>query len=514
MKPIHVLFIPLLIGINTSCYPDHQEKKQEIHFKRIMSGDFVTDTASSPSASWIDFDQDGDDDLYVLNGYGSLEDPSVPQINKLYRNDGNGNFTPLPDHPLVQDVTFSGSSVWGDYDNDGDLDVFVANQYDADNYLFRNEVDGSFVRISEGDLVNEGGQSFSATWVDIDNDGWLDLHVLNGRSNPEGQKDFLYRNRGDGSFEKMEDNAVVVASLQSGGASWADFDNDGNPDVVIPVNSNTYKFRVYRNEGDWSFTDITGELNLTDDPLPYSPSTSVAHWVDYDNDLDLDLFIGNSGGTIDYLYENDGSGNFTRVTAGRLGLDATNVSDVTFGDFDNDGDLDYIIAVWGGASEFYENNGKGEFFPNPAGDLGSVINFASSVSANDADGDGVLDLYLTHWPINEAGGEPNQFYINESATGNWIEIKLEGTDSNRSGIGAKIIVTAEIGGKQISQLRHVGSRTSWRSTASLTQHFGLGDADEIEKIEVQWPSGYIDTITESVSANRELVIREKNGIIK
>lgn len=501
----------ILTGLITSCSsPTNQHKAPP--FRQVVSGAFVSDTASSPSASWIDIDRDGDDDLYVLNGFGSLENPSVPQPNRLYQNNGDGTFSPLPDHPLVEDVTFSGSSVWGDYDNDGDPDVFVANQKNADNYLFRNEGNGSFTRITEGTLVNDGGQSFSAAWVDVDNDGWLDLHVMNGRSNPEGQKDFLYRNLEGERFEKMEDVAVVEESQQSGGASWADYDADGDPDVVIPVNATSARFQVYRNEGNWKFTKVTNELNLTDDPLPYSPATSVAHWVDYDNDLDLDLYIGNSGGTIDYLFANDGSGNFRKVRAGRLGLDITYVSDATFGDFDLDGDLDYVNAVWGGASEYFENNGEGAFTPAKAGDLGSVINFASSVSANDADNDGDLDLYLTHWPINKAGGEPNQFYINENADGNWIKIKLEGTDSNRSGIGAQIIITSRADGKEVHQLRHVTSRTSWRSTASLTQHFGLADADQIEEIKVQWPSGQVDEITRTIEANQIVQILEGAGI--
>lgn len=246
----------------------------------------------------------------------------------------------------------------------------------------------------------------------------------------------------------------------------------------------------------------------------YSPATSVAHWIDYDNDLDLDLFIGNSGGTIDYLYENDGSGNFERATAGRLGLEITYVSDVTFGDFDHDGDLDYVNAAWGGASELFENDGRGAFYPKEAGDLGTVINFASSVLANDADRDGDLDLYFTHWPINQAGGEPNQFYFNESTEDNWVKIKLEGTESNRSGIGAKIIVTTNINGKETSQLRHVTSRTSWRSTATVTQHFGLADGNQIEEIEVYWPSGQSDIITKPVPVNQELLIKESEGIIQ
>lgn len=482
-----------------------------VQFSRVSSGAFVTHSSSSPSASWIDFDGDGDDDLYVLNGFGSLEDPPRPQKNELYRNDGNGTFTPLPEHPLVQDVTFSGCSTWGDYDNDGDPDVFVANQQDADNFLFRNDGNGSFTRVKEGSLVNDGGRSFSAIWVDIDNDGWIDLHVLNGRDGIGGQKDCVYRNLGNGSFAKVENIAVVEDTLASGGAMWADYDSDGDPDVIVPINSNATTNKVYRNDGNWRFTNVTEALDLKDDPLPYSPRASAVHWVDYDNDLDLDLYVGNVG-TIDYLFNNDGTGRFTRVTAGRLGLDVTYVSDAIWADFDNDADLDLLIAVWGGASEYYENNGKGEFHQAQAGDFGNAFNFASSASADDADGDGDLDVYLTQWPVNKAGGEPNQFYLNQGRNGNWLKINLKGIRSNLSAIGAKIIVTATIHGTEVQQLRLVSARTSWRSASSLTQHFGLGDAEKVEQIEVQWPSGAVDKVTQRINSNQIILIEEGKGI--
>jgi len=511
MRPVLKNCLTSLFSLLCIACGSHPELTSDAHFKRVWSGNFVTDSSSSPSASWIDFDADGDDDLYVLNGFGSLEKDPTPQKNKLYRNDGNGRFIPLPEHSLVQDVTFSGSSTWGDYDNDGDMDVFVANQRNADNFLFRNEGKGSFTRITEESMVKDGGRSFSATWVDIDNDSWIDLHVLNGRDGDGGQQDFLYRNLGNGRFEKIENHPLVEEALPSGGAAWGDYDSDGDQDVIVPINSTAEKNRVYRNEGDWHFTDVTDDLNLTDHPLPYSPRSSVAHWVDYDNDEDLDLFIGNVG-TIDYLFNNDGTGEFTKVQAGCLGLDVTYVSDVAWADFDNDADLDFLIAVWGGASEYYKNNANGEFYPAEAGDLGDVINFASSAAVNDSDGDGDLDVYLTHWPINEAGGEPNQFYRNNIQSGNWLKIKLLGTESNRSGIGAKIVVTAKIQKKVRTQLRYVSARTSWRSTGSLTQHFGLADAARTERIEVRWPSGHEDLITTPIAANQEITVEERRGI--
>jgi len=512
-SPIYntVTLLSLLLTVSCTVRPANENGAT---FTRVKQGDFVSDSSSSPSASWMDIDRDGDDDLYVLNGFGSLQRPPVPQENKLYRNNGDATFTPLPDHPLVQDVAFSGCGIWGDYDNDGDPDLFVANQQNADNHLYRNDGGGSFTRIENGAPVTDGGRSFSASWIDIDGDGLLDLHVMNGRDGDGGQRDFVYRNRGDGTFEPRENAAFVQDTLASGGAAWADFDNDGDVDVIIPIHSQRAKPKVYRNEGNWNFTDITSEIDLSDDPLPGSPASSVAHWIDYDNDLDLDLFIGNAGGFIDYLFQNDGTGNFTRVTAGRLGLDATYVSDVTWGDFDNDADLDFVIAVWGGASEYFENNGNGAFYPADAGDLGSVINFASSVSANDADGDGDLDLYLTHWPINEAGGEPNQFYLNDGNNGNWLKIKLEGTESNRSAIGATVTVSAHIRGGTVSQMRRVTSRTSWRSSGGLTKHFGLADAGATQEIRVSWPSGATDVIAEPVDVNQTITIKEGTGILK
>lgn len=458
---------------------------------------------SSPGAAWADYDGDGDPDLLVLNGYATYH-PETPQPDFLYRND-DGVLTPVADHPLVRDPDFDGAAVWADYDNDGDLDVFVANQRDAPNRLYRSD-DGAFSRVA-GPWDVDGGRSFSAAWVDVDGDGRLDLHVLNGRDGDGGQPDFLYRNVG-GGFQRVRGLALVDDTLPSGGATWADYDGDGDPDLFLPVQSTGTTNRLFRNDGDLRFTEVAGEAGLSTDPLPYSPASSAARWVDYDGDGDLDLFVGTTG-AIDLLYRNDG-GHFTRTDFGRIGLDATYVSDITWVDLDNDVDLDLVIAVWGGGSEIYRNNGTG-LVPAEAGDFGRRINFGSSIAAADYDGDGDLDLYLTQWPVNEAGGMPNELYRNDTAAGHWLDVALDGRASNRSGIGASIEVTATMDDSARTQLRVVTSRTSWRAAGPLARHFGLAGATHVDRVRVTWPSGRVDTLAGPIPVDRQIRVVEGEG---
>lgn len=482
-----------------------------VSFESVREGPHVSHVASSPSATWADVDGDGDDDLFVLNGYASLKEKPTPQADRLYLNDGEGGFTATGDHDLQREPGFSGSTAWGDYDNDGDPDVFIATQKDADNRLFRNEGGGTFKRVVEGDVVSDGGRSFSATWVDMDNDGLPDLHVLNGRDGEKGQVDFVYRNLGGGRFERLRNLPFTREPLRSGGAAWGDMDGDGDPDLFLPVYSAAESSRLYRNDGNWRFVEVTERAGLDDHPLPFFPPTSVASWVDLDNDLDLDLFVGNTRGFIDFVFKNDGNGRFRRTEAGRVGLDATYVSDAAWLDLDNDADRDLVIAAWGGAPEIYLNDGKGRLRPSPAGDLGAELHFISSIAANDADADGDLDLYLTQWPINERGGAPNLYYENTSEAGNWLAVEVRGTRSNSSAIGARIVVAATTPEGAVTQLRQVSPGTSWRSEGTLVQHFGLGTAEVVDWVEVRWPSGTVRRIQGPIASNRRLTVIEEGA---
>lgn len=507
-----LLTVTLVVGLSGKAAGQvgaQVETASGIPFDRVLSPVMQRDTSSSASASWIDIDLDGDEDLYVLNGYGSLEPEPVAQRNVLYVNDGEGGFSVDDRHPLVHDLATSGSATWGDYDNDGDLDVFVANQGGMDNFLFRNDGDGAFERVLVGPIVRDGGRSFSSVWVDIDSDGWLDLHVLNGRDGEGGEKDFVYRKLEGAGFERMHDVAFADEVLPSGGGAWADYDEDGDPDLFLPIHASGEPSRLYRNEGEWKFTEVAADAGLEHAPLPAHPASSVAHWVDYDNDEDLDLFVGTTPPSmIDLMYQNDGTGHFRRVVAGRVGLDATYVSDALWADYDNDADLDLLIAAWGAASELYLNDGAGHLQASASGDLGLTLGFASSVSTSDIDQDGDLDVYLTQWPINEAGGTLNQLYRNDVEDGGWIRIRLQGVESNRSAIGARVVVEAVVGGRTVRQTRIVTARSSWRSSNSLVQHFGVGDAESVVTVEVTWPSGRFDRFGGPWEVNRTLDLME------
>ena len=183
------------------------EPGSRVAFERLTSGPVVTDRASTGGVSLVDYDGDGDPDLFVTNGYDVSAEAPEPQLNRLYRNDG-GVFVPVTEGPLVEDQGYSSGSTWADIDNDGDLDVFVTNQQDQNNSLYLNDGNGVFTAVTEGPVVSDGGHSYSAAWVDIDNDGWVDLFVANGGMS-HAQVNFLYRNLGDGNFERITDGEIV-----------------------------------------------------------------------------------------------------------------------------------------------------------------------------------------------------------------------------------------------------------------------------------------------------------------
>ena len=487
-----LLYISLLL---LSCQAN-LKSPQSLQFEEIETGHFVTHHASTGSASWIDYNQDGWADLFIANGYDVRKRPPSPQPNFLYQNDGKGNLSLVENHSLTKAEGFSSAAVWADYDNDGDIDVFIANQRGQNNFFFIAEGEGKYRRDTLSIIANDGGASFSASWVDANEDGFLDLYVANGGMS-RMEPDFLYQNLGDGQFAKIKKGAIVTDSLASVGSTWGDYDKDGDLDLFVP--NSMGRNALYRNEGDFNFVNIKDSL-LTAASKHGFGAASSAEWIDYDNDLDLDLFVSNSFGLSNFLYQNEGD-HFTEITDLSFVLTSGNTGNHTWGDFDNDGDLDLIEGNWGAACLYHENN-NGQFMAKMDFPFTQKIHYSSTMAKADIDKDGDLDLYIGSWPNQKGEGEPNHFYVNQNKGNNWLKIKFIGTSSNKNGIGAKITLTTPTQ----QQYREVLPNSNFRSQDELTQHFGLGK-EKMATIKVVWPSGK-ETFLENVSAGQVYEITE------
>jgi hypothetical protein len=469
----------------------------------------TSDRASTGGISFTDYDGDGDADVYVTNGYDvSAPDPG-PQANWFYQN-SQGQFEARSIAGLTDVEGFSSGSAWADFDNDGDLDTFIANQRDQENMLLLQEAteDGSvrFVRHAAAKLAEDKGWSYSIASADADNDGFVDFYVSNGGLSHSGVN-FLYRNAGGTAIERILNTDAVDSNHASGGASWSDYDGDGDQDLVVAnrptAETQGFKLSLFRNDGNLKFTRMDQSALPVDATFPMSVA-----WGDVDNDGDQDLYAGNLYGMANNLYENLGDGTFRVMNGGRATVDAGSSYAVTFGDLDNDADLDLVVANWGGASEIYLNDGTGHFEQTTSEAFKRSIHYAAGLALGDYDSDGDLDIVIGNWPNHPGEGfEENVLLENRFADGNWIRIALEGVTSNRSAIGALIVVETATNGETRQQIREVSTQSGWRSQSELTQHFGLGTATAVSKVVINWPSGHTQTIVDP-PLNQILNVRE------
>ena len=467
----------------------------------------TSDRASTGGISFTDFDGDGDVDLFVTNGYDVSSPSPSPQANRLYEN-AQGRYAEQTIDGLADLDGFSSGSVWADFDNDGDVDAFIANQRDQENAMLLQEVagDGSihFVRHSTELLAEDKGWSYSVTAADANNDGFVDIYVSNGGLSHQGVN-YLYQNIEGKQLLRVLNTDSVSSAHARGGASWSDYDGDGDQDLVVAnrptAEMDGFKLSLYRNDGDLQFTRM-------DDVLPADATfpMSVA-WGDVDNDGDLDLYAGSLYGMANSLYENLGNGKFAIMDGGRATSDGSSSYAVAFGDLDNDADLDLVVANWGGSSEIYLNNGAGYFEQTGPAVFRRSIHYAASAAIADYDADGDLDILIGNWPNQPGEGEENVLLENRFAAGNWLKISLQGVSSNRSAIGARIRLEFTLDGETLNQTREVSTQSGWRSQGELTQHFGLGTATNISKVVINWPSGEVQTI-EQPPINQVLKVRE------
>jgi len=419
---------------------------------------------SENAAAWGDYDSDGDLDLFVAS----------TSTSHLYRNEGNDLFTDVPS-PAIQGLGLNQKTVgWADYDNDGDLDLCVAGI--GGIKLLRNEGGDVFVAIIAFSPVF----SNSIAWGDYDNDGLVDIYA-------GGNENQLYRNRGNDIFELRPDLGGDP-SFFTREVAWGDYNGDGNLDLAWANDSDPAQLQ--RNQGNGIFVDVRPNS------FPFTGAESLA-WGDYDNDGDLDLYITENGSAASLLQNS--SGVFSDVAVDSLASEAIE-GDVTWVDYNNDGTLDLFIARRDRPNLLLSNEGgamegtAGMFVESVDNALADAVE-GYAVAWGDYDNDGDLDVYLGNW------GGSERLFRNDAPQNHWLHVKPVGTFSNGSGIGARVRVVA--GGW--SQLREISGGS--RSQSSLAAEFGLGDIATVDTLEVRWPaSGLMSIVLNPAVDNVHAVI--------
>jgi hypothetical protein len=438
------------------------------------------------SVAWGDYDNDGDEDLY-LTGDGR---------NRLFRNDGGGEFTDVTDTARVGNSRFSVGTAFGDLDNDGDLDLYVVNFNDGPDVLYRN--DGPvgpggayrFTDITTMARTTVERSSRGMAFVDYDRDGLLDIFVLAIGPN------ILYHNEGGLRFQNVAGALGVDQNDQGVGVVALDVDDNGWPDLFTGNRSGDPS-NLYLNQGG-EFEDIASSAGITARGL----GMGVAAF-DADNDLDFDLYWTSWPQVSNAMYENRGGLEFENAgsASGTDDPRGWGIS-VNAGDVDLDGWQDFFVTNGFDNSSspnvLFLNDRNGSFSDITAAIGGGNFD-GRGVAFADFDNDGDLDLVVT-----ADAGQATRLWRNDSATGNhWLGLRLRGTESNTSAIGARVIVRTAAG----AMVQEVSGGAGRGSQNSLPLEFGLGSATFVEELVVRWPSGTVQTLL-NVAVDQYLELTE------
>ncbi len=467
--------------------------------------------------SWGDMDGDGDEDL-ITPSFQNQNGANTPP--KAYENKGNGVFD-VKSITALNNLTLAitrGISIF-DFNNDGKLDLYLGRSFENDVLLVNNG-NWDFTATLIANTNGTDNQWKSPSLLDIEKDGFVDIFL--GKGSSSGNigatlstfKALVLKNNAGANFTELATGTLVTNQNDTRSASAVDYDNDGDQDIFVATlnvvsPTPTEPPHLYNNNGDGTFTRITGSGFDTE----LLPAIRTSSWGDIDNDGDLDLYLGSqntnpTGSIVDYLYRNNGNGTFTSLTSSAAAESGTVTFGSMFGDIENDGDLD-LIVVNSFSNSIFINNGSGTFtkyttiqelivHPDIAEIGGSMADF---------DKDGFLDVYLGKGSTT-AINIPAILYENTntpSASKNWLEVKLAGTVSNKSAIGARIKAITTTPAR--TQIREIMSLTGYGGQSSLIQHFGLGTATTVSSLEVRWPNGKVQTFS-NVAANQLLTITE------
>ncbi len=514
----------------------------------------------------FDYDHDGWLDLFLVNGTRFDIPPDQQRSNYLFHNNRDGTFTDVTAKAGLTRSGWGQGCCIGDYDNDGYDDLVVT--YWGGIVLYRNNGDGTFTDVTEkAGLVQKGPKRWNTgcCFVDYDRDGRLDLFVANyvtfdpakapepgsnqycryygvavgcGPQGMSGGTNILYHNRGDGTFEDVSERSGIAVPrgataatfvtdlwIPSGsyglGVCAADFDNDGWPDIYVACDSVPSRF--YHNNHDGTFEEVGSEIGCALNENGIAQGGMGVAVGDYDCDGWLDIVKTNYSDQTANLYHNNGDGTFyDAVFQGGLGGNTKYLGwGVGLFDFDNDGWPDIFMSNGHVFPEVdtrklhvsfkenrivYKNVGQGRFVEvtSKMGPAVTQLHASRGTAFGDFDNDGDIDVIVNNM------NEPPSLLRNDCNTGhNWLKVKCVGTKSNRSGIGARVRVVT---GKH-SQMNEVLSGSSFISQSDLRLHDGLGEAKQVDLVEVRWPLGSVESF-KNVEANQLLVLQEGHGIIR
>jgi hypothetical protein len=539
------------VGIAFKTSASAQQSKASIHFSSRPIA-FSLDSSETPQrhapetmaggVAVFDYNNDGNLDIFFTNGADivTLQKSSPKYSNRLFRNNGDGTFTDVTERAGLTGTGYDVGVAIGDYDNDGYEDIFVAGVHR--NTLYHNNGDGTFTDVTAkagltqpdkeyGPLWSVGG-----AWVDVNNDGLLDLFVVNYMAwdvnkepdcKSEGRPEYchpkmykalpnqLFLNNGDGTFKDISAKSGIRAHPGKGmGVGIADFDGDGLPDIFV-ANDKLFNF-LFHNKGNGLFEEVSFQEGVA---LPEQGNVISGMGVDFrdlNNDGRPDIVLVGLNNETFPVYRNDGATGFTDITAksgmallsGPMAGYSANIAD-----FDNDGWKDIFVSRGHVQSPNMAGREKidqpNTVFRNLEGNRWSALTEEAGFTAQpprrhrgaavgDFNHDGKLDVVVT------ALSAPAEVWMNDTPdTNHWLEVSLEGTKSNRDGIGARIRVSAN----GFMQFNHMSTAAGYASSSAAPVHFGLGAAKVAEEIEIRWPSGTVQKL-KNIQSDQVLRVKE------
>jgi hypothetical protein len=519
--------------------------------ENAMSPERYLPETLGPGCAFVDFDNDGWMDIYLVNsGPCDFWKPAKPIRNALYKNNRDGTFTDVTEKAGVAGGTFGMGVAVGDFDNDGWPDMLVTAYGKC--ILYRNNHDGTFSDVTEKACVASPGWTTSAVWFDYDNDGRLDLFICSfvdysGSHKFEcgdnklgkhyyciprifkGTASFLYHNNGDGTFTEVSHGTEIAKAIGKGlGVVATDINNDGRMDLFV-ANDTVQNFLFVNRgpaaNGGWKWEEIAlqAEVGFSENGQPRSGMGVDA--ADLDDDGWQDLFVANVDQEMFSVYRNSKDETFRDVAHVEGVAQATRLLSgwgLKYFDYDNDGEVDLILAN-GHPDDMIDQYSSQVHYKEPMllfhhGEDGKLHNVsdeagtafqkdlpARGLAIGDYNNDGSLDVLVAN-----NGGAPILLKNNAAKRNNWLGLKLEGVTCNRDAIGAKIYWTA--GGKKRFRLKNNGG--SYLSSHDLREVLGLGKAAQVELLEIHWPapSKQVDRLT-NVSTNQYIRIVEGKGIV-